>query len=208
MKRTAKARTVIVSAIAAILGQTAVCLAGPTETSSKEVAPPAPPPPTSFFSANEFDLGAFATYAKGTADDINLGIGEHAWGGGVDAAYYPWLYAGFRFQGAALSISRADQTAGIVTGDAVLRYPLDLLVPNLHLAPYTFGGVGGLLGGVDGFNRHGNLRTDSRVLGNVGGGLEYRITPHVGLFGEAGYNFVDGPDNNILQVNWGARFAF
>ncbi|MBV8814432.1 MAG: outer membrane beta-barrel protein [Verrucomicrobia bacterium] len=208
MKRTAKTKALVVSAIAAILGQTAVCLAGPTETSSKEVAAPPPPPPTSFFRANEFDIGAFATYAKGTANDLDLGIGEHGWGGGIDAAYFPWLYAGFRFQGAAISISRADQTAGIVTGDAVLRYPLDLVAPNLHLAPYAFGGVGGLLGGLDGFNHHGNLRTDSRVLGNVGGGLEYRVTPHIGLFGEAGYNFVDGPDNNILQVNWGARFAF
>jgi hypothetical protein len=72
----------------------------------------------------------------------------------------------------------------------------------------TSGGVGGLLGAVDGFNRRGNLRTDSKVLGNVGGGLEYRITPRVGLFTEAGYNFVDGSQNDAVQVNWGARFAF
>jgi hypothetical protein len=208
MKKTVKTKTFIASAIAVILGQTTICFAGPTEPSSKEVIPPTAPPPTSFFRANEFDIGVFATYAKGTGDEVNLGVGEHAWGGGIDAAYFPWLYAGFRFQGAALSISRADQTAGIVTGDVVLRYPLDLVVPNLHLAPYAFVGVGGLLGGVDGFNRRGNVRTDSKVLGNVGGGLEYRITPRVGLFTEAGYNFVDGPRNNAVQVNWGARFAF
>ncbi|HZC34761.1 MAG TPA: hypothetical protein VE242_04065 [Chthoniobacterales bacterium] len=201
-------KNLMISAIVAIFGQTVACMAGPPEPSSKEVVPPTPPPPSSFFRANELDLGAFATYAKRTGGEMNRGLGEHAWGGGIDVAYFPWLYAGFRFQGAALSISRADQTAGIVTGDAVLRYPLDLVVPNFHLAPYGFGGVGGLLGGLDGSNRHGNLRTTDRVLGNIGGGLEYRFTPHVGAFGEAGYNFVDGPHNNAVQVNWGVRFGF
>ena len=208
MIRTVKSKTLIVSAVAAVLGQAAISWAGPTETSSKQVLPPAAPPPTSFFRANELDIGVFATYDKGVGDVSDLGIGEHAWGGGLDVAYFPWLYGGFRFQGSAINITRADQTAGIVTYDAVLRYPLDLVVPNFHLAPYAFGGVGGLLGGLDGFNRAGNLRTDSRILGNFGGGLEYRFTPHVGIFTEAGYDVIDGPQNNAVQINWGARFAF
>jgi hypothetical protein len=208
MIRTVKSKTLIVSAVAAILGQATISWAGPTETSSKQVLPPTAPPPTSFFRANELDIGVFATYDKGVGDVSSLGIGEHAWGGGLDVAYFPWLYAGFRFQGSAINITRADQTAGIVTYDAVLRYPLDLVVPNFHLAPYAFGGVGGLLGGLDGFSRFGNLRTDSRVLGNFGGGLEYRFTPHVGIFTEAAYDLIDGPQNNAVQINWGARFAF
>ena len=208
MIRTDKTKTLIVSAVIALLAQTATSLAGPTETSSKEVLPPAAPPPTSFFRANELEIGAFATYVKGVGDFSNLGVGEHAWGGGLDVAYFPWLYGGFRFQGSAINITHADQTAGIVTYDAVLRYPLDRVAPNFHLAPYAFGGVGGLLGGLDGFNRFGNQRTDSRVLGNAGGGLEYRFTPHVGIFGEAGYDFIDGPHNNAVHVNWGTRFAF
>ena len=208
MIRTDKTKTLIVSAVVALLAPTAISLAGPTETSSKEVLPPAAPPPTSFFRANELDIGAFATYVKGVGDISTLGVGEHGWGGGLDVAYFPWLYGGFRFQGSAINITHADQTAGIVTYDAVLRYPLDRVAPNFHLAPYGFGGVGGLLGGLDGFNRFGNQRTDSRVLGNAGGGLEYRFTPHVGIFGEAGYDFIDGPHNNAVQVNWGTRFAF
>jgi hypothetical protein len=208
MTRTVKTKTLIVSVVTAILGQAVISWAGPTETSSKQVLPPAAPPPTSFFRANELDIGVFATYDKGVGDVSSLGIGEHAWGGGLDVAYFPWLYGGFRFQGSAINITRADQTAGIVTYDAVLRYPLDVVVPNFHLAPYAFGGVGGLLGGLDGFNRSGNLRTDSKVLGNFGGGLEYRFTPHVGIFTEAGYDVIDGPNNNAVQINWGARFAF
>lgn len=201
-------KTLIVSAAVALLGQTTFSLAGPTEASSKEVIPPAAPPPTSFFRANELDIGVFATDIKGVGDISDLGVGEHGWGGGLDIAYFPWLYGGFRFQGSAFNIGRADQTAGLVTYDAVLRYPLDLVAPNLHLAPYAFGGVGGLLGGLDGNSRTGNLRTDSRVLGNAGGGLEYRFTPRFGIFSEAGYNFIDGPQNNAVEVNWGARFAF
>jgi hypothetical protein len=208
MIRTVKTKTLIVSAVVAFFGQTAISLAGPTETSEKQVVPPAAPPPTSFFRANELDIGVFASYDKGLGDVSTQGIGEHGWGGGLDVAYFPWLFGGFRFQGSALNISRADQTAGIVTYDAVLRYPLDLVMPNFHLAPYAFGGVGGLLGGLDGVNRNGNLRTDSKVLGNFGGGLEYRLTPHVGLFTEAAYDLIDGPNNNAVQINWGARFAF
>jgi hypothetical protein len=208
MIRTVKTKTLIVSAVVAFFGQTAISLAGPTETSEKQVVPPAAPPPTSFFRANELDIGVFASYDKGLGDLATQGIGEHAWGGGLDVAYYPWLFGGFRFQGSALSISGADQTAGIVTYDAVLRYPLDLVMPNFHLAPYAFGGVGGLLGGLDGVNRNGNQRTDSKVLGNFGGGLEYRLTPHVGIFTEAAYDLIDGPSNNAVQINWGARFAF
>jgi hypothetical protein len=207
MIRRLKIKTLIVTAVVASLGQTTVSLAGPTEPSSKEVATPAAPP-LPFFRANELDIGAFATYTKGVGDVSSLGVGEHGWGGGLEVAYYPWLYGGFRFQGSAFNISRADETAGLATYDAVLRYPLDLVVPNLHLAPYAFGGVGGLLGGLDGSSRTENWRTDSRVLGNAGGGLEYRLTPHVGIFGEAGYNFIDGANNNAVQVNWGARFAF
>ncbi len=33
-----------------------------------------------------------------------------------------------------------------------------------------------------------NFGTD-RVLGHVGGGVEYRFTPHIGIFGEIGYVF-------------------
>src|SRR6201987_6271819 len=112
MIRTVKTKTLIVSAVVALFGQTGISFAGPTETSEKQVVPRAAPPPTSFFRANELDIGVFASYDKVVGDLSNLGIGEHGWGGGLDVAYFTWLYGGFRFQGSALSISHADQTAG------------------------------------------------------------------------------------------------
>jgi hypothetical protein len=126
--------------------------------------------------------------------------------------------------------------AGILTSDALLRLPLDDFWPNVHLAPYAFVGFGGIILGspsegrsvsenftvtnnttgvtrqvtltgrrVSALRQH--LGTD-RVLGHVGGGLEYRFTPHIGIFGEVGYDFPNGSSNNFVQVNFGLRYAF
>ena len=46
------------------------------------------------------------------------------------------------------------------------------------------------------------------MLGHFAGGLEYRFTPHIGIFGEAGYDLVDGVSNNFIQTNFGLRFVF
>ena len=82
----------------------------------------------------------------------------------------------------------------------LLRYPLDLVWPNVRLAPYAIGGVGGLIDGYNGVRSNGTLRTTNKVLGDAGGGLEYRFTPHIGLFGEATYNIVDGPKNTSSRL--------
>ena len=53
-----------------------------------------------------------------------------------------------------------------------------------------------------------NIGTD-RVLRQVGGGLEYRFTPCLGIFSEASYNIVNGANNNFVQFNFiGLRYAF
>ena len=206
---------VIVSAMVAVLAQATAVFAGEPEISNKEVVPPPAPQVTSFFRAGEFDVGAFATYAKGFGENFGS-VGEHGWGGGGDLSYFPWLYAGFRLQGAVMNTIPGDDTSGDVKADVVLRYPLDRIAPNFHLAPYAFGGIGGVFTNSEGFGRFVTNRfefrnrgnSDSNVLGNTGAGLEYRFTPHVGVFGEADYNFVNGPRNNFMQVNWGVRYAF
>ena len=53
----------------------------------------------------------------------------------------------------------------------------------------------------------GRAFTDA-FLGHVGGGLEYRFTPHIGLFGEIAYVFPDLSRNNFIQTNFGLRWAF
>ena len=117
----------------------------------------------------------------------------------------------------------------------MLRLPLDDFWPGVHLAPYFFAGFGGILLGSGGEGRsvsetftvtneagvtrdvtftgrrvntiRDNFGSD-RVLGHFGGGLEYRFTPHIGIFGEAGYDLVNGASNNFIQTNFGLRYAF
>jgi hypothetical protein len=47
-----------------------------------------------------------------------------------------------------------------------------------------------------------------KFWGDGGAGLEYRFTPHIGLFSVVRYNLVDGPKNNFLSTRFGLRYAF
>jgi hypothetical protein len=210
-------KRLIALAVVIFASQAVATFAGEPVVSSKQVIAPAPPPPASYYRANELDLGAFATY-DASFNHNRRAIGDHAWGGGLGLSYFPWLYAGFRIQGSVVNTIPGDNTSGQVDGDFILRYPLDLLYPNIHLAPYAYAGIGGLFsenGGFEEFNRnavefrrgHHHHDHDS-VLGNFGGGLEYRFTRHIGIFSEVGYEVVDGPKNNFMQVNVGLKYAF
>ncbi len=263
-------RKLIVLALLTLSSQAATVFAGESVESSKEVIAPTSPLLPEFFRSNEFDIGAFGTYGTGVGSGTD---NMHAWGGGLDLTYwFPWKYAGVRFQGTGASLTggggndRNQQSGGqfvgdpyvtvvpgfapqevsggnsgnsaaaaILTGDLMLRLPLDDFWPKVHLAPYIFAGFGDILlfGDVNGgtasqtvtvtnsagVNKqetftaqevnslHANYGSD-RVLGHFGGGLEYRFTPHIGLFGEAALDVVDRSYNNLLQVNCGLRFAF
>jgi hypothetical protein len=245
-------------AVVTLASQAVVAFAGEPVVSSKQVITPAPPPPE-YFRPNEWDIGAFGTYATGTGENptgtrVRDGFtttlsGEttfSGWGGGMDFTYYfPWKYAGIRIQGAGVSLSTGTFTvtetvngvrtasrtgsvsgaAGIITSDIILRLPLDEFWSGVHLAPYGFVGFGAIFGGGGGqtintqfpeLNSRFNSISrgvQSRPLGHVGGGFEYRFTPHIGIFAEAGYDFVDHTNgrtgsNNFIQTNFGMRYAF
>ena len=186
------------------------------------------------------------TVDDGTTLTLSSSGSPDGWGGGMDFTYYfPWKYAGVRIQGAGMELSTGTVTvtgsngfrsrsgsgnaaAGVVTGDFIMRLPLDDFWPSVHLAPYIFGGFGGVFTGAGGntintsssgvnerFNNASSNVSNNRFLGNTGGGLEYRFTPHIGIFGEASYNFVGGGNHNFnsslknfIQTNFGLRFAF
>src|SRR6201995_1025594 len=131
-------KKVIALAVRALASQTASLLAGEPVVSSKQViaAPPAPP---EFFRPNEFDIGVFGTYATGVGSDTGS---LHAWGGGLDLTYwFPWKYAGVRFQGTGASITgaggnRTQTGSGQSVGD-----PFVTLVPRF--TPVEVSGAGG-----------------------------------------------------------------
>ena len=192
-----------------------LALAGEAVTSSKQVVAP-PPPPVSYFRSNEFSLGLFGSYGWTYNNNVRA-IGNHAWGGGIDGQYFPLQFLGFAVEGDFFNEIPGDFFGSTVTGNVIFRYPLDNKSPNLHLAPYAFAGVGGLFNSNNIATRvvtFGNQRrlsrrnTDDEVLGDFGGGLEYRFTPHIGIFSDVRFNLVDGPKNNFLSTRFGLRYAF
>jgi len=73
-------------------------------------------------------------------------------------------------------------------------------------------GPGGLISnGGEGFDilkTVGHTDSESQGIGQVGGGMEVRITPHIGLISDFSWNFVEGPHNNFGMVRTGVNFAF
>jgi len=231
---------------------------GPEVSSKQVITPPAPPESffrgnefdigafATYVTGTNGGGKRETTFDDGTTWTLSSSGSPNGWGGGMDFTYFlPWKYLGFRFQGAGVelnaqtlsvtssngfsrSTSSASAAAGVLTGDVVLRLPLDDYWPGVHLAPYTFGGFGGVFTGAGNntintpdatvnrrFNNASSNVEGNRFLGNIGGGLEYRFTPHIGVFGEAGYNWVGGGQHSFnssvkdfIQVNFGLRFAF
>jgi hypothetical protein len=117
------------------------------------------------------------------------------------------------------NVQRQSNVIGAVLGTLTLRYP----IPCTRFAPYIFGGGGGIFGGGqkqvnkrfiepgEGFDvvqTTGYTGAESRAIGQVGGGMEIRLTPHIGWVNDFSWNFVDGPKNNFGMVRTGVNFAF
>jgi hypothetical protein len=117
------------------------------------------------------------------------------------------------------NIQRQNNLIGSVLGTLTLRYP----IPCTRFAPYIFGGGGGIFGGGqkqvnqrfieegEGFDlvqTTGHTGSETRAIGQVGGGMEIRLTPHIGWVSDFSWNFVDGPNNNFGMVRTGVNFAF
>ena len=163
---------------------------------------------------------------------------DHAWGGGGDIKYFFMRYFGVGIEGWAASAkrhvfdleevgdsdlfftktSKDSRVIGAVLGTLTLRYP----IPCTRFSPYIFGGGGAIFGGGerDTFTipderlgepddvRHFHSDSETKALAQVGGGMEIRLTPHIGWVSDFSWNFVDGPKNNFGMVRTGVNFAF
>jgi hypothetical protein len=158
---------------------------------------------------------------------------DHAWGGGIDAKYFWHKYFGFGIEGWCVDAKRTEfdftgmptagefvftksndsRAVGGVLGTFTLRYPIGCS----RFAPYGIAGIGGIFGGGERDNvvpvGGGNFVTDhqgteSKVMGQFGGGMEVRITRHIGWINDFTWNIVDGPKNNYGMVRTGVNFAF
>jgi hypothetical protein len=160
---------------------------------------------------------------------------DHAWGGGVDLKYFFRRYFGFGVEGFVVDANRntldievpsplnffvtkdeESRVIGSVLGTFTLRYPLRCS----RLSPYVWAGVGGIFNGderdiliVDNTKPTLSATTEhterqTKVLGQFGGGLEFRFTRHIGWMNDFSWNVVEGPENNFGMVRSGLNFSF
>ena len=164
--------------------------------------------------------------------------GDHAWGGGGDIKYFFCRYFGVGVEGFALDASKNgfdifedptipiftrerinhDHTIGAVLGTFTLRYP----IPCTRFAPYAWAGVGAIFGGgerdvlhtqgpPDAFAVHAQTEhfgSETKLLGQFGAGLEFRIARHFGWTNDLSFGVIDGPKNNFGMFRTGLNFAF
>jgi Outer membrane protein beta-barrel domain len=217
-------KTIALGFLASAIAATSV-LAG-DEVVSKDYKQPTPP--STCFKDQEIQVDLFGSFA-------NLPYGHDQYytnsrqtrlfhddnrdggGGGVGVNYFFMRYFGVGVDG-----DFDSNVGGIAnyTGKIILRLPIE--AGGFCIAPYVFAGGGGesLLNEDDygWYNYHGRrvYRNNSSTVGAwmVGGGLEWRITPMVGIFAEARYTWTaryhgeEGLnfDNDIARL--GVRLSF
>jgi hypothetical protein len=113
------------------------------------------------------------------------------------------------------------RVVGAVLGTFTLRYP----IPHSRLSPYLWGGVGAIFGGGEsdklidkgggfaGFEAFENFETQhsdfsTELMGQFGGGLEFRFTPYIGLTSDFSWNVIDKSKSNFGMARAGLNFAF
>src|SRR6266487_4570061 len=220
----------------ALLASAAFAGVGYSGKEIKQVAPPPCPEWYADREFNVSLWGTYVFTGNNWIDDRYIEA-DHAWGGGVDLKYFFMRYIGVGIEGWAVDANQARQdifvdfsdnifqssvhrernAIGAVLGTLTLRYPIHCT----RFSPYIFGGGGAIFGGGqrDTFtdteessgsdvltNSHSGSTTEA--IGQVGGGLEIRFTPHIGWVSDFSWNFVDGPQNNFGMVRTGVNFAF
>ncbi len=198
--------------VAVTMVAASAAFAGGETYSSKDKQTATPQAFCDWYANQEWNASLWGTYAfTGTdwPDDRYLGV-DHAWGGGGDFKFFFARYFGIGVEGFGIN---ARDTVGAALGTLTLRYP----VPCTRFAPYVYVGGGTVFNGSE-IENHGDegdpnfFRTihsaDAKAVGQFGGGIEIRLTPHIGLFHDFNWNIVDGHDNNFGMIRTGVNFAF
>src|SRR5436309_3480303 len=117
-----------------------------------------------------------------------IGVGIEGWSADAQQAREN-LFVDFSDGVFARNFSRESNAIGAVLGTLTLRYP----IPCTRFSPYVFGGGGGIFGGgqkridqrfiepgegFDVIRTVGHSDSETGALGQVGGGMEIRLTTH------------------------------
>jgi Outer membrane protein beta-barrel domain len=148
-----------------------------------------------------------------------IGVGIEGWAASANQARQT-TFIDFSDNIFQQSIHRESNVIGAVLGTLTLRYP----IPCTRFAPYIFGGGGAIFGGGQRpknvtvvepgepfdfeVQTKGFTSSETEAIGQVGGGMEIRLTPHIGWVSDFSWNFIDGPNNNFGMVRTGVNFAF
>jgi len=147
----------------------------------------------------------------GRVSNNQLFARDDTWGGGADVKYFFSRYLGVGLEGVGLAAKTNFAGGGLVTLTG--RYPFG------RFAPYVTGGIGFIDGGATLYkffnekhnppNSTGTVTNEQefwtvdpvannhvRALGQIGAGLEFRVTCHIGLMADFTWNFVFGQDDN------------
>lgn len=217
----------------AVVAMASTALAG-SETYSNDKSTVAPPQCPQWYADNELNVslsGVYALTGNPWRDDTYLGV-DHAWGGAIDVKYFMHRYFGFGIQGNILSVNSNDvfdngltrfrvddenrHAVGSLLGTFTLRFPIGCS----RFAPYAWLGGGAIFGGgrsqellLDPAAPFGVVRREfddgtTKGLGQVGAGLEVRLSPRVGLLSDFSWNVVSGSTNNFGMARTGINLAF
>lgn len=143
-------------------------------------------PDRDLFNANEVSLDIFGSYVE--VDSILM---DDDWGAGAGVNYFFSKYVGV---GTDILFFNGDGNVTNLSGNIILRAPIEN--GSWGLAPYLIGGVGGTF----------DAPVDE-VYGHIGAGLEVRVTPTIGVFGDARYAFEYDTDD-LVVFRTGVRFVF
>lgn len=133
----------------------------------------------------EFQVDAFYTGFFGSKGS-SLSTGS---GGGFGMNFFFARYFGIGYEAAWYDNNGTVEHMPL-GGNLFLRYP----ICSLNLAPYIVVGGGAAWDGT------------CIGYGNVGGGVEYRVTKNIGLFVDGRYFY--GGSGNVANLRSGLRFAF
>lgn len=167
----------------------AVCLPATMAVAQSQYNSPDEP----LFRANEFSLDMFGSVSVGQ-QTINHISGEHVrddgkLGAGIGLNYF--LTRNIGIGGDAYTENTAHNFVDNASGNLIFRIPID----KIHLAPYVYGG--------------GGYQFDPNEVwfGQIGAGLEVRITHNVSLFADARYVMPEKIDN-FGVARGGIRLSF
>jgi hypothetical protein len=182
---------------------------------------------TYVFTGNEWanDRYIEADHAWGGGGDLKyffhryFGVGIEGWAVSARQALGLDVTEFLPFGPERISVIHENNVIGAILGTFTFRYP----IPCSRWSPYAFAGGGGIFGGgkrqfrltfVDSSNGEVlatetvTKDSESRAIGQFGGGIEFRFTPHIGWVNDFSWNVIDGPHNNFGMVRSGLNFAF